>query len=228
MSNDSIGDRMKTYEEVSRPFLTRRIPVIVRIDGKAFHTYTKGMNRPFDQPLIDAMVNSAIEVAKQMQGFKFGYVQSDEASFLLLDTDSLTTEAWFANNLSKIISVSASLMTGHFNTHKLKDVPAFFDARAFNIPLDDVANYFLWRAKDWERNSIQMYCRSFFSQKQLNGKNREAMHEMLHQIGKNWATDLSDQIKNGTWLRSIDSKVAITHDMDLSYSDIDETIRKSI
>jgi len=194
---DSLGDRMKTYE--SKLFLTRRMPVIVRIDGRAFHTYTKRANKPFDNDLIDCMVESAISVANDMQGFKVGYIQSDEASFLLTDYDHIETEAWFANNLQKIVSVSASTMTANFNSNAFSSPSLFFrmgglatfDSRAFVIPVSDVTNYFLWRAKDWERNSLQMYARSMFSSKQLHGKNREDMFEMLKAIGKDWHTDIS-------------------------------------
>jgi tRNA(His) 5'-end guanylyltransferase len=91
-------------------------------------------------------------------------------------------------------------MTAGFNhLSKFKGL-AHFDARAFNIPESDISNYFLWRAKNWERNSLQMYARSFFSSKQLHKKRREDMHEMLHSIGKNWTEDLSDIKKNGTWI----------------------------
>jgi tRNA(His) 5'-end guanylyltransferase len=79
-----------------------------------------------------------------------------------------------------------------------------FDSRAFTVPTDDVVNAFLWRAKDWERNSLQMYCRAFFSHKELHLKKRDDMHEMLHSIGRNWARDLSDQEKNGTFIISTD------------------------
>jgi len=77
---------------------------------------------------------------------------------------------------------------------------AVFDARAFSVPVDDVVNVFLWRAKDWERNSIQMYAHSLFSHKQLHKKNIGAMHEMLHSVGKNWTTNLSDRERNGAFL----------------------------
>ena len=113
---DSLGDRMKSfYEDRSRVYLTRRTPVIVRVDGRAFHTLTKTADKPFDSHLIGVMTRAAIKTANDMQGFKLGYVQSDEASFLLLDTDTLTTEAWFDLNLQKIVSISASLMTAYFN-----------------------------------------------------------------------------------------------------------------
>jgi tRNA(His) guanylyltransferase len=197
----NIGDRIKNnYENRARYELTRRVPVIVRLDGKAFHTFTRGMTLPFDDTLIQGMVEAATAVAKEMQGFKAAYVQSDEASFFLTDYDSLHTDAWFGYNKSKVESISASVMTAAFNRKMQLDKDAYFDARSFNIPREEVVNYFLWRAKDWERNSLAMYCQANFSHKQLHGKDKAAQHEMLHSIGKNWTTDLTLEQRNGTWI----------------------------
>ena len=107
------------------------------------------------------MVNASLKVAEQMQGFKLAYTQSDEVSFLLTDYDNFQTDPWFDNKLQKIITVATSIMTANFNKFINVDKLAYFDGRAFNIPENEIANYFLWRAKDWGRNSIQMYTRSF-------------------------------------------------------------------
>ena len=198
-----IGDRMKSsYETRHRHYLTRRTPVIVRLDGKAFHTFTRGMEKPFSQTLINRMVSAAYHTKRQMQGCKAAYIQSDEASFLLTDYDTHQTCGWFDYCQNKIESVSASIMTSEFNGlggFAVNGKNANFDSRAFNIPRDEVANYFLWRMKDWERNSVAMLCQSHFSHTQLHGQGRADQHEMLHKIGVNWA-DLDDQLKNGTWI----------------------------
>ena len=199
MKNKTLGNRMKEYEVVSQTKLTRRSNVIIRIDGKAFHTFTRGCKKPFDEDLINAFVETSKLVASEIQGFKLFYHQSDEVSFLLQDFDTLETDAWFDNKVQKIVSVTASLFTGYFNaSYKSKKI-AFFDARCFVVPPEEVANYFLWRCQDWERNSLQMYARANFSTKELHLKKRDDMHEMLHSVGKNWTTDLSDQEKNGTF-----------------------------
>lgn len=198
-----IGNRMKeNYEHRSRLYLTRRVPVILRIDGVAFHTFTKGF-QAFDPLLMDSMVNSVKSFCKRMQGFKCAYIQSDEVSILLTDYDKLETCAWFDYNKSKLESVSASLMTAYFQNDKFKEktnVVPYFDCRAFNIPKEEVVNYFLWRALDWQRNSLHMYCSQFYSQKDLFRKNTSKKHEMLYNIGKNWAKDLTDRERNGTFL----------------------------
>lgn len=201
MSQEALGDRMKNnYERPARRVLTRRMPVIVRVDGRAFHTYTRGMERPFDLRMVQAMVKAATNTAGEMQGFKLGYVQSDEASFLLTDYDTFETQPWFGNVQNKIESITASLMTAYFNRAMETSRLATFDARAFSIPQEEIANYFLWRALDWERNSVQMYAQGHFSPKQLHGQGRADQHEMLHTKGLNWATDLSDQLRNGTFI----------------------------
>lgn len=221
-----IGDRMKSFYEVrARRMLMRRTPLIVRVDGRAFHTFTRGMERPFDQKLIDAMIHAATSVSHEMQGFKAAYIQSDEASFFATDYDSLQTDGWFGYSQSKIETISASVMTAAFNRTMGMDRDAHFDARAFNIPREEVSNYFLWRSMDWERNSTSMYCGAFFSHRQMHGKGRSAQHELLHGAGKNWATDLSSQHRNGTWVFADGTKRT---DILPRYDDIDSALNDLI
>lgn len=222
---DSLGDRMKNYEKVSSYRLVPRSPVIIRLDGKAFHTFTKKCNKPFDQDLIDSMALSAQAVANEIQGFKLAYVQSDEASFVLTDYDEINTQGWFDYKLSKIVSIAASIMTANFNKiYGSSEKLAYFDARAFNIPESEIANCILWRIKDWNRNSIQMYSRAFYSHKELNKKNVSDMHEMLYKKGKNWSKDLSAQIKNGTFiLKGIPNLIFI--DQEINYDIISNIVK---
>ena len=133
MQRDSLGDRMKEYENAYRLHLTRRVPVIVRIDGKAFHTFTKGLKRPFDEAIYGSMIDTAIELCRNVEGCKLAYTQSDEISLVLRNDDELTTQAWFGNNLQKIVSVTASMATRAFNlsyrtyVEKNYRLPASFD-----------------------------------------------------------------------------------------------------
>ncbi len=210
MKNDALGNRMKNYEKVSSYQLYHRIPVIIRVDGKSFHSLK--LEKPFDDKFMFSMVNAAKYTAEEMQGFKLAYIQSDEVSFILSDFDSINTEAWFDYDLSKIISISASIMTQFFVEFGIKGV---FDSRAFNIPENDVPNYLLWRNKDWCINSLQTYCRKFFSHKQLNLKKKEDMHEMLYSVGKNWTTDLTDMERNGTFLYKKDRFIVTKHISDI-------------
>jgi tRNA(His) guanylyltransferase len=201
MHKDSIGNRMKdNYENRYRVFLTRRTPAIVRLDGRAFHTLTRGLNKPFDYDFSNTMLCTASYLCAEIQGAKCAYVQSDEISILLTDYDKLTTDAWFDYNVQKMTSVSAGLASAYFTKHwNSNGGCAVFDSRVFNIPIEEVCNYFIWRQLDWVRNSVQMLSQANFSHKELHKKNQADMHEMLFSKGINWA-DLEDRWKNGVFI----------------------------
>lgn len=198
--NDSLGDRMKRYELPTRTYLTRRMPVIIRIDGKAFHTWTKrylpsvdigsGSDDPFNETMSNGMRAIGFHMIQQAQNVVLCYSQSDEISILLRDWDKHETEQWFDGNIQKIASVSASIATAAFNCAMQNNEmweTALFDSRVFNIPKEEVTNYFIWRQQDATRNSIQMYGRHFFSHKEMHGKNVSEVQDMLMaEHGKNW------------------------------------------
>lgn len=209
---DELGDRMKEfYENRTRMFLPRRTFTMIRIDGKAFHTYTRGLTRPFDQGLIDDMDATTKYLCEGIQGAKFGYVQSDEISILLTDFEKLSTDAWFDGNIQKIVSIAASMATAKFNqlrmlrhvknkfeqgttnvTYRYIDLLeeiklAQFDARTYTIPTEDeVINYFIWRQQDATRNSISSAAQSLYSPKELHGVKTDDMQELIFQKGINW------------------------------------------
>ena len=116
MNKDSLGDRMKTfYENIPKTHLTRRQPVIIRIDGKAFHTFTRGFQRPFDDILIESMQETMKYLCENIQGCKMGYCQSDEISLLITDYENINTAAWFDYQVQKMCSIAASMATLVFN-----------------------------------------------------------------------------------------------------------------
>ncbi len=186
----SLGDRMKTfYENITKYRLSRRTYTIIRLDGKAFHTFTRRMNKPFDCNLIDCMDRTAQYLVKNIQGAKFAYVQSDEISILLTDFEKFSTEPWLGGIIQKIVSISASMATGAFNRSFISDSVANFDSRTFTIPTKtEINNYFIWRRQDWLRNSIQLVGQANFSHKQLHKKSIEEIKEMLREDDsiKNW------------------------------------------
>ena len=204
MKKDSLGDRMKKYESVTKYRLVDKTPVILRVDGKAFHTFTRGMNKPYDEVLIEAMVLAGEYTAKEMMGFILGYHQSDEFNFYINNTKKLKSESWFDNEIQKLCSITASLFTSNFND--ILGTKAVFDCRAFNVPYDDVPNYFIWRQRDWIRNSVQMLAGHYFSHNELQGKSQSDMHQMLYEKGVNWA-DLDDRLKNGTFVSREDDRL---------------------
>lgn len=112
---DSLGDRMKTYENVTRTYLTRRTPVIIRLDGCHFHTFTRGMDKPYDKVLCKSMQDTMRYLCENIQNCVLGYTQSDEITLVLCDYKKITTSAWFDDNIQKMCSVSASLATLAFN-----------------------------------------------------------------------------------------------------------------
>ncbi len=186
----TLGDRMKAYEEASRNIFSNRIPVIIRVDGKGFHNYTRGL-APFDPNLINAMNKTAIALCEHIQGAQIAYVQSDEISILVHGYKTLESQPWFGNQQQKMVSISASLaavtMTVESpNVFGGKIKPALFDSRAFLVPENDVVNYFLWRQQDWLRNSKQMLARSLFSHKELHKKNSKELVEMCEKKGVKW------------------------------------------
>jgi tRNA(His) 5'-end guanylyltransferase len=199
MAKDQLGDRMKDqYENRARQMLPRRTYTIVRLDGKAFHTYTRGLERPFDPQLMADMAQTTQFLCQNISGAVLGYTQSDEISLLLTDFATPKTEAWFDGNVQKVVSVSASLATAQFNLLRPGKM-AFFDSRTFTIPDPvEVANYFVWRQKDATRNSISMAAQAHFSQKQLHAKSSGEMQEMLWaERGVNW-NDYDPRFKLGT------------------------------
>jgi len=204
--NLSLGDRMKSYyENINRNYLIRKTPVIIRLDGVAFHTKTKHWNleKPFSDLFINSMRNTAKKLVNRMMGAKVAYVASDEISILLTDLNKITTDAWFDYNVQKLVSVSASFATLYFNEEMAQNTSnkydGCFDARCFNIPSHEVENYFFWRWKDFERNSIHMLAHSLYSTNELKGKKCSDMHEMIYQKNKNWSL-LPNAYKNGTFL----------------------------
>jgi len=182
----SLGDRMKGYEQAARSYLTRRMPVIVRVDGKAFHTFTRGHEKPWDLRIRSCMTAAAKALMEEIQGAKLAYVQSDEISVLITDYDSLESEAWFNKNVLKMTSVAASIATMAFN-REYDNGTALFDARPFVLPKEEVCNYFIWRQQDAVRNSIQGLGQKHFNHKQLHGISCPQIQENLFNVFKiNW------------------------------------------
>ena len=200
---DDIGTRMKNfYEQIPKTKLMRRCPVAIRIDGKAFHTYTRDFKRPFDSVFMRAMQETMKYLCENIQGCVLGYTQSDEITLILVDYEKINSSAWFDYEVQKLCSVSASMATMRFNQvfarlvqevkeegtedpkyikvlDKACETGAMFDSRCFNIPKEEVTNLIYWRQLDASRNSIQMVGHANFSQKQMHGKSTSDIQDML-------------------------------------------------
>ena len=218
---DELGKRMKeNYEQISQTKLMRRTPVAIRIDGKAFHTFTRGFRKPFDEILATTMQETMKYLCENIQGCVLGYTQSDEITLILQDYAKLNTCAWFDYKVQKMCSIAASIATMAFNRYfsnnidkylvehecirnwigevveagdldreyyknllNAKEKGAFFDARCFNIPKEEVTNLIYWRQLDAIRNATQAIGQAVFSQKELNNKSCNMIISMLEEKG---------------------------------------------
>lgn len=207
-----LSDRMKKYENVSKNVLMNKTPAIIRIDGKAFHTWTKGLDRPFDKKFYAAMAKTTIDLVNNIQNAVFAYGQSDEISIFLKDYENYNTESWFDGNIQKITSVSASMATAYFNKYanKMKidqDKLAFFDSRVFTLPPHEVINYFIWRQNDFIRNSVESTARYYLGHKACHGLDKQGMIDALRQLDEpvDWYHDLDTIYRLGyTYVRGQD------------------------
>lgn len=237
--NDELGKRMKEfYEAVPKTRLVRRTPVAIRIDGKAFHTFTRGFEKPFDEVLGRAMRKTMQYLCENIQGCVLGYTQSDEITLILIDYKKLTSSAWFDYEVQKMCSIAASMTTMAFNRFFAGEVKTFtfnngenyergskeailcevyrnavnkgamFDARVFNIPKEEVANLIYWRQLDATRNSIQMVGQANFSHKELQNKSCNVIQEMLFQERDINWNDFPTHLKRGSCC--VKSDVSVT------------------
>jgi tRNA(His) guanylyltransferase len=207
---DALGDRMKSqYENRARHYFPRRSYTMVRVDGKAFHSWTRGLKKPYDVDFMECMDAVAITLCEQCAGARLAFVQSDEVTVLLTDFTDEGTEAWFDGSQSKIESITASIATMSFNMAVLnlqtkyakygnpahdkqypmltKKPDAMFDSRAWSMAdRIEVINNLIWRQKDAERNSVTMLASHYASHKELHGKNISDRHDAIHAAGDNW------------------------------------------
>ena len=207
---DDLGDRMKAYEDTTRFTLSRKSYTLIRVDGRAFHTYTKGLERPFDLKLMADMDAVATYLCEEIDGAQLAYVQSDEISILMTDFASPNTEMWFGGTIQKIVSLAAALATAKFNELRPGKI-ACFDARVWQVPsLVETENYFIWRQLDASRNSVSQAVRSVCSHKECEGKSSKEQQEMLFQKGINW-NDYSPPIKRGRVIKKVKTTGPITY-----------------
>lgn len=202
-TKDSLGERMKMYENSYRNHLPENLPIIIRLDGAHFHTFTKGLVKPFDEKLMDAFAETCKYLAEKINGVKYVYHQSDEISLLIRNDDNLNTQPWFKNNLQKLVSISASLVTAKFNEEIRKHYPekelATFDSRVFILPEKEVHNYFVWRQNDCMRNAVSMVAQSLFSQSELSKVKKDSMIEkMLNEKDVDFYKEISIAKQRGT------------------------------
>lgn len=201
---DELGDRHKKFEAMTESKLMPGLPVIIRLDGRAFHTFTKGMKRPYDPTMSYCMIDTTKYLVHHL-GANFGYCQSDEIT-LGFRNDDIKTEMMFGGRVQKLVSISAAMASVEFNKQILSNMPEkvrmapIFDARVFQYPTLALATEnVLWRELDATRNSLTMACHAHFPQSQLFKVGFKGKHDLLHTIGINW-NDYPAFFKRGTYV----------------------------
>lgn len=201
---DFLGNRMKGYEEATSLQVPSNSWVVIRLDGKAFHTYTRGLRKPFDFALMSDMYSTMKFLCEKIDSTVFAYTQSDEISLILTDTQSEKTQLWFGGKVQKMVSVSAGYAAAYFNSRRPQPFDlAVFDARAFTLPSQaEVVNYLRWRQMDCQRNALFLAASEYYSHKELHGKGRDEKISMLEQAGSPWEI-YPDSFKLGIQCRKV-------------------------
>lgn len=205
--NDELGDRMKGYEmaEAGRRFMPL-LPIMARIDGRCFSSFTRDLERPFDLKMSRAMIATTVELVSETNAC-MGYTQSDEITLAWHSLDP-KSQVWFDGRISKMTSQLAALATLHFyrrvcdamDFEYRERLPAF-DARVWQVPnRTEGANVFLWREWDATKNSLTMAASELYSHKELHGKNGSEKHELLFAKGINW-NDYPPEFKRGAYVQ---------------------------
>ncbi len=205
--NDSLGDRMKEYEraEAGRRLMPL-LPAVARLDGRAFHSFVRGLERPYDKRLSDLMLDTAVVLVRESNAV-VGYTQSDEITLAWVQ-EEYDSQIFFDGRVQKMTSTLAALCSAHFNRRLPAFLPAeyaerlpVFDCRVWSVPnLEEAANTFLWRELDATKNSVSMAARALYDHAAIHDKSGAEMQEMLWQKGVNW-NDYPAFFKRGTFVK---------------------------
>jgi tRNA(His) 5'-end guanylyltransferase len=206
-TKDALADRCKRFEsaEAGRRAMPG-IPLLARLDGRAFHTFTRGLARPWDERLATCMVETTRVLVDDLQAL-VGYTQSDEITLLWSVPAAGPTDYPFDGRFQKLASIASGLASAAFTRlvaehlpEKSRSLPSF-DARVWQVPSrEDAVDVFTWREDDATKNSLSMAARALYSHSELHGKNGPELHDLLHARGVNW-NDYAARFKRGAYLR---------------------------
>ena len=214
-----LATRMKVYESATGAVLPDNSWAVLRLDGKAFHTYTRDLDKPFDQLFMLDMGLLMNYLCSNISGAVFGYTQSDEISIIMHDLSRPTHQHWFGGKVQKIVSVAASYAGAYWNWLRESPELAVFDARVFTLPSSgEVKNYLLWRQLDSMRNAMFLAANAVYSHKELLGKSYSEKRAMLKDAGVSWDDDYSDREKLGT----IAGKIAYSEEVKYTHKQTGE------
>ena len=180
---------MKEYEIYSDLRVPVNSKIIIRLDGRSFHSFAQNMElkKPYDDNFCRVMVNVSKELFEEFSPL-FIYSFSDEISILL---DKIP----FNGRIEKINSVMASFTSSSFTLNYGVKFPkaVAFDSRVIPITDDKIYDYFKWRQDEAWRNCVNGYGIHFLKSKysssqaneKINGLGLSDIHEMLFQNGIN-------------------------------------------
>jgi tRNA(His) 5'-end guanylyltransferase len=216
--SDPLGDRVKELESASaKIMLNDDLPLCVRLDGKAFHTFTKGLKRPYDKRLSDAMISTMNYLVEKTDA-KLGYTQSDEITLVYFKTAN-HQQGYFGSRMQKLVSVLASMATAKFNVEVQKNIPekadilAFFDCRVWNVPeLKDAAEVFIWRQDDAVKNAVSMAAHAYYGDKPLFKKSSVEKMQMLKDKGVEWS-EYPEFFKSGTYAMRMHQEIEMPENL---------------
>ncbi|MDQ3336210.1 MAG: tRNA(His) guanylyltransferase Thg1 family protein [Myxococcota bacterium] len=206
MGNDALGDRCKQFElaEAGRR-AERGLPLLARLDGRAFHTFTRDLKRPYDHGMSVSMIETARYLVQEMQAL-VGYTQSDEITLAWYEPADSTSDYMFDGRFQKIASVLAGMASARFAKLVAQHLPQkadetpHFDCRVWQVPtIEDAADVLVWREDDATKNSISMAACAHYSDRELDGKASNVKQEMLLQKGVDWDA-FPAFFKRGTYL----------------------------
>jgi tRNA(His) 5'-end guanylyltransferase len=205
---NALGDQMKMYEKkYNSEYLMPGLPIVIRFDGNAFHTFTKHMQKPYDKDLAQTFQCTVDDLIRELNP-DLAYHQSDEISLFWFNHDT-TKQLAFDGKVQKWLSVYAAKCTAIFNSFLQGFMPEsylmrpVFDARVFQFPRWDFAyDYFVWRQWDARKNSVSMAAHHYFTNSELHGVNTAEKIEMLHKVGVNFA-EYPESFRQGTFTRKV-------------------------
>jgi tRNA(His) 5'-end guanylyltransferase len=220
LERDPLGNLIKGWESSYERTAQRGMPLVARLDGRSFHTWTSGLNRPYDIRFQECMISAATSLLNDLTPI-VAYVQSDEITICWNIAPDSKAEYPFGGRIQKLASVLASIATNGFNEKARRVLPqkppACFDARIFQVPgSEDLVRVLLWRENDAVKNSVSMLAQSVFSHKELHGVGTGQKIKMLEERGIKWA-DQPSHFKKGLYLKRNSHMRALT---DLELQDI--------
>lgn len=230
---DKLGDTCKSFEKQWAGLtLDENDYILVRLDGKSFHTFTKGLARPYDSRLSQAMIDTMNFLIEKTHA-QLGYTQSDEISLVYFKMREFQ-QTLYNNKIQKLSSVLASMATAKFNSCIQNTIPekkddfAFFDARVWSVDsLQEVSKVFLWRQEDAIKNAITMAASAYYSHKELMNKGSGVKLEMLKDKGVDFNT-YPDFFTRGTFAFTDSFEIELTDDLELSDIAKEQNKRKNI